>query len=335
MCGSSPNRPPSSARARQPSGVARVALSKCTRRGLLGAGFASIALDTALAQQTKTAPERLVLLGTMGGPVPSATRAMASQALVVGGAAYLIDCGVGAVGRLAAAGIQPRDLTAIFITHLHDDHIGELPALMMAAWASGLMRPIDVYGPAPLSRMVTQFFEAFEPTIAQRTAEFPRPHPATLFRVHELIADGEVLQTNALTVSAVAVDHGDVAPAFGYRLATPSRTIVITGDTRLAPAVQRLARDADILVAEATYLPALQRQLQALPDGARMEALLRRIHMTAPEAGELATRAHVGALVLSHLIPGDDATITDAQWIAAAAEHFHGCIIVGRDLLEL
>lgn len=76
-------------------------------------------------------------------------------------------------------------------------------------------------------------------------------------------------------------------------------------------------------------------QLHNLPGGERMEALLCSIHMTAAEAGALAAQAHVDTLVLSHLTPGDDPTVTDEQWIAEASAHFNGRIMVGRDLLEL
>jgi ribonuclease BN (tRNA processing enzyme) len=96
-----------------------------------------------------------------------------------------------------------------------------------------------------------------------------------------------------------------------------------------------LARGADVLVHEAMYSPVLEATAQRLPHARRLLEHLRASHTSAEDAGRVAARAGVRTLVLSHLIPPDDPAVTDELWRAAAAAHFSGEVIVGRDLLEV
>lgn len=305
-----------------------------SRRMFLGASAATVAL---LPSRAAAASERsrLILLGTMGGPVPSDSRQMTSQVILAGADAYLIDCGPGTIRQLAAANIALHDLRAIFVTHNHDDHVGDYCSLVMLAWANGLRQSIDVYGPPPLKRMTELCFEMYADDIAARQAEFPRMDPRTLVNVHEIMHAGPVFKDTKASVRAATVDHGAIKPAFAYRFELADRTIAFSGDTRPTRSLVQIAEGADILVQEAMYWPATERQLAHLPNGAQLGKTLRSIHTTAEDCGCIAEQAHVKVLVLSHLVPGNDPTLKDAAWIEAAARHFHGPIIVGRDLLEL
>lgn len=77
---------------------------------------------------------RLITLGTASGPNPRAHRAQSSNLLIVNGALYVIDAGDGVARRLAKAGINIREIGAIFITHHHDDHTAGLGTLLSVAW---------------------------------------------------------------------------------------------------------------------------------------------------------------------------------------------------------
>ena len=95
----------------------------------------------------------LVLLGTAGAPMPVAGRAGISSALVVDGRVFVIDCGRGSPSAFVDAGLDFRRLEAVFISHLHADHTGDLPGLLLYPWgvragADGLLPPIRVYGPS-------------------------------------------------------------------------------------------------------------------------------------------------------------------------------------------
>ena len=107
-------------------------------------------------------PTRLVLLGTAGGPLPSPVRSGIAQALVVGGRTYVVDCGTGVTRQLRRARLL-SDLHRVFLTHLHSDHVVDIPDLMLTPWsaAPGRKVPLEVWGPDGTRDMMRHLEEAF------------------------------------------------------------------------------------------------------------------------------------------------------------------------------
>ena len=96
-----------------------------------------------------------MLLGTRGGPGIDPTRAQTASAVVVDGRAYLVDCGYGAVRQLAASNVGYLQVSTIFFTHLHDDHTGDLPALLSYQWTNGKTTATDAYGPYGTQQLIS------------------------------------------------------------------------------------------------------------------------------------------------------------------------------------
>lgn len=303
-------------------------MSAWTRREILGAGAASLLAPSLASAQARRS--RLVLLGTKGGPTPGRFRAPASNLLVVDGEAFVIDAPDGVASRLVRAGVQLAQLKNIFITHNHSDHNAGLGALLAIAWGSGLQTPVDIYGPAPLARLVAAHLAANEYDIEMRMQEEGRPPLVPLVRTHE-VAAGIVLETDKVRVRCARADHYNVVD-YAYRFETPDRSFVFSGDTRPSEALIELARGADVLVHEAMLLS----QLREVRDGnaPRLMDHLLRSHTTTEELGRVAQAAGVRTLVLSHLVPAMP-EITDAMWIEGVRRHFTGRIVVGRDMMEL
>jgi ribonuclease BN (tRNA processing enzyme) len=138
---------------------------------------------------------------------------------------------------------------------------------------------------------------------------------------------------HGVTVSAVLVQHAPVFPAFGFRFDTPHGSVVLSGDTGPCDNVVRLARGADVLVHEVIDVQRLARRLEHLPNYVAVRNHLASSHSTPEQVGEVASRAGVGTLVLSHLVPGD-AEVTEAEWEARVRPHFAGEIVCGVDLDE-
>lgn len=274
---------------------------------------------------------RVVLLGTKGGPTPSAFRAPASVAIVTGGRLYLIDCPNGVAGQLAKAAIRLDQLSHVFVTHNHSDHVVDAGSLLVLAWGSGLKSSVTLHGPPPLRQIVDLSLAASSYDIAVRTREEGRPPLLPLIHVQERTAAGLVHQDGQVRVTSAAVDHYTVKPAFAYRFETPTRSVVISGDTTYSENLVRLARGADLLIHEAMYLPGVD---QLAGDNASLKQHLFRSHSTTEQVGLVAARAGVKKLVLSHLVPAFP-SITDDMWLEGVRKNFSGEAIVGRDLQEV
>lgn len=307
------------------------------RRRLLFAGLAGCAAAAlpGAARSAFSRRTRLVLLGTAGGPTPKALRAAPSSAVVVDDAVYVVDCGNGIARQLALAGLPLGKIRDIFITHHHSDHNADYGNLALLAWAADLRTPIDAWGPPPLKRMTRRFLQLNDADIHTRIADEGRPPLAPLLRPHELIRGGPVMQDDKVKVTAALVEHPPVRPAFAYRFDSPDRSIVFSGDTRPSDALVKLAQDADVLVHEAMYLPALEKLIASEAQAARLRQHLLDSHTTTEQVGRVATAAGVKTLVLNHFVPGGDPALTDEVWRRAVAPHFKGELVIGRDLMVL
>jgi ribonuclease Z len=273
------------------------------------------------AQQTPAM--QLVLLGT-GYPYPSADRAGPSCAVSVGEKLFIVDAGRGSVMRLAAGGNPWSSISAVFLTHLHSDHIDGLPDLFHCAWEFGNGTPFQLYGPKGTQAVADGILQFYGPDIhIRRDLTEKLPAQGAKIDVHE-IQEGVVYEApGKVKVTAFLVDHRPVAPAFGYRFDDGKHSIVISGDTRPTPNLIRFAAGADILVHEA-YVG------QSSSSTARWS--IRDYHSSAREAGETAEKAKVKTLVLTHLIPGN---ATEQDFLKEAKSAFSGKIIVGRDLMSV
>jgi ribonuclease BN (tRNA processing enzyme) len=278
---------------------------------------------------------RLILLGTAGGPRPRATRGSPAHVIIANESAYVIDCGNGVARQLVAAGVPLRSIRGIFVTHHHSDHNADYGTLVLLAWTAGLATPVDSWGPPPLKRITEAFFAMSAPDIDARMRDEGRPDPRPLVRAHELRAGGRVVDDRNLKVTATVVDHPPMTPAFAYRFDAPDRSIVISGDTRRSEALVALARGADVLVHEAMLPAAVDRLVATVPNASDLKRSILSHHTTAEDAGRVAQAAGVGTLVLSHLVPAEEPSVSDEMWIEAARRHFRGRVILGRDLLEV
>ncbi len=303
-------------------------------------GLATAALTPGSAQtpssaRTPGAKTRLILLGTGGGPRPRQANAASAQAVVIDGAAYVIDCGDGVARQLVSAGVPLSTLRHVFITHQHSDHTADYGNLMWLGWTAGLRTRVDTWGPPPLEQMTRLFFEMNAADIETRIADEGRVPLAPLVHVHELTAAGLVFQDEHVKVTAAVVRHPPVVPAFGYRFDAADRSIVISGDTAPSDELITLARGADVLVHDALYPSGVDRLVANVPNAATLKQSILSHHTSAEDAGRVAQAAGVKTLVLSHFVPPDDPAITDQMWIDAARIHFRGAIVVGKDLLEI
>jgi len=281
-----------------------------------------LAVTLAAPLPAQQPPLEVLLLGT-GYPRPDPVRAGPATAILSGDRVFLVDAGRGVVQRWAATEIPLKRLHAVFLTHLHSDHIAGLPDLFNTSWIFGRYEPLRLFGPAgttKLARAMRAFFAVDIPIRRDLTEKHPGAGATVDARV---VAEGVVYRDASLSVTAFRVDHRPVQDAFGYRFDGAGRSVVVSGDTRPSDNLIRHAKGADVLVHEA-YLPEHFDRVDAPDVAARLKAY----HTSAEEAGRVAAAAGVKLLVLTHLIPGD----ASDTFRERAARAFQGRIEVGKDL---
>jgi ribonuclease BN (tRNA processing enzyme) len=291
---------------------------------------------------------RLITLGTVAGPPPRPHRAQSSNLLIVNGTLYVIDAGDGATRRIAKAGFNVRDVGTIFITHHHDDHTAGLGTLMSVAWDSQRTTPINVYGPPRTEDLVKAAVQYFTISAESRIADGGRTIPIErLFFGHD-VGPGVVYQDANIKVTAIENTHfafhkGAAAgrhKSYSYRFETPDRVIVFTGDTSANQALTDLARGADVLVSEANsieermgdLLRSGQWQIMTADEQERIKLQMTQGHLSTTDVGEMATRAGVKTVILTHLTFKADDDYT--AWVADLKKHFSGEVLVAKDLEE-
>ncbi|MHC2332969.1 MBL fold metallo-hydrolase [Bradyrhizobium sp. USDA 4454] len=315
-----------------------------TRRETLRLSAGALLAPTVLPSRAagQSPRTKVVLLGTSGGPPLQVARAAPSNAIVAGGALYIVDCGNGVARQIVQAGLRLNSLKSIFITHHHSDHNLDYGNLFYFAWYLSLRNQVDSYGPPPLSEMTRKFFELNAFDIDIRIRDERKPDPRALLIPHEISSAGVVLQDSNVRVSCVLADHPPLPVALSYRFDTADRSVVFSGDTRKTDALIELAKGADVFVCEAQYLPGMRKVLDQAVQVGRFDKetaadLFKSVSgnaLTVEQAGEVAQAAGVKTLVLSHFVPGNGA-VPDQVFVEEARKAFSGEIIAGRDLLEI
>jgi ribonuclease BN (tRNA processing enzyme) len=318
----------------------------CNRRDVIASsavalGAAAVGLASARQPAPAATPrDRLVLLGTKGGPgIRGYAPSPSANLLVHNGVGHLIDAGYGATLKLLDAGFAPAQLRHIFVTHHHSDHNLELGPLLYNAWATGLRTPIDVHGPAGLNALIAAYWESNQFDIDTRIADEGRPDLRSQVRTHEY-TQGPVLESAGMRVTALRNLHPPIVESFALKFELGAKTIVFSGDTAYFPPLADFAKGADYLIHEVMYAPAMEAIVRRTANGATLLAHLKASHTLPDDVGRIAAAAQVKTLVLNHLVPEtgfvfDGTTLTAQMWIDAVRATFAGEVVVGRDLLEL
>lgn len=274
----------------------------------------------------------IVLTGT-GSPLPDAHRAGPSTLVKAPGDAgethVLIDAGRGTVMRMTAAGSLPPFLAGVLITHLHSDHVCALNDVFTTHWVMTQGNAtLPVYGPPGTARFVERQLHALEADVCYRIAHHEQLTDGPQVAVTEL-EPGDAFQlgngTGTIAVTTAATDHAPVKPTIGYRLTHQGAVAAIVGDSVPCPGVDELAAGADAYVQTVVH----RDLVKAIPNEMFQDIL--DYHSGVIDAAQTATRVGAKRLVLTHLVPAPPPGQYD-DWVARAAAHFDGEIVIGDDL---
>lgn len=290
-----------------------------------------------LAQKNYSNSEttQVVLLGS-GTPVADPYRSGCSIAIIVNAMPYIVDFGPGVMRQLSAVtpyfsqpgqgieGLDLRNVTRAFLTHLHSDHTTGYPDLILTPWAvggSGRDRPLEVYGPTGLTRMTENILKAYEEDINYRIKGLQYNNDQG-WRVnsHEILEEGVIYQDSNVKVEAFPAPHGTWDNAWSYRFTTPDKIVVISGDTRYSEKLIEYSKGADILFCEVYS--------EKLMPWAGLD-YFRSHHISTTELAKLAKKAEPKLLVLYHVMPSG---VLEQDYLDEIAEIYKGKVIFGNDL---
>ena len=289
--------------------------------GLLGL---LVAHSNVAAQTCDAGPVAVQILGS-GGPAINRFRSSTSYLLRIDGQSkVLIDMGGGAFGRFGQADGKLADLAMVGISHLHPDHVSDLPALL---WLSHQTRkqPLPIVGPsgneaAPdfqtfLHRLFdekTGAFQVLGPVLGAKlgTSGGGVPLMVSVVDVAKAAAT-TVLDADGVTVTAVGIPHGPMA-TLAYRVTTKGVSVVFSSDqTGTNPSFVEFAKDANVLIMHL-----------AIPAGAKNP-----LHAAPEVVGRIAKEANVKHLIVSHVGP-----FNLEPAIAELKTAYSGPLTVGADL---
>jgi ribonuclease Z len=297
---------------------------------------------------------RAVVCGS-SSPLTDPSRAKSCIAVIAGGKIYFVDTGPQSYGKVAQFRLPVERIGAVFFTHFHSDHVADLGEFNMNSWGLGRSKPLDVYGPPGVERVVAGFQEAYALDegyrIAHHGADFMPPDIWKMV-AHPVAMPGEptpapdrtavVFDDGQLKVTAIEVNHEPVEPAYGYRFDYKGRSIVISGDTRKHEPLAKAAAGADVLFHEgqAQHMVKTLQAIAAAGGQKRLAKILGDIpsyHTSPVQAAEIANEAKVKLLVLTHLTPPIVNIVAERIYTRGLSEARKGDWAIAHDgtLIEL
>ena len=277
---------------------------------------------------------RVLMLGT-GTPVPDSKRAGASVAVISQGRVFAFDAGAGMVQNAITArenlgitelGEKPLDpigICCLFFTHLHSDHTLDYVELTNTLWWRRDAK-LRAFGPRGLQSMTDGMYLLMTPDIKIRTSGLqPVKHPDYYQVDVTEIDEGIVYEEDGVRIEAFSVPHGDIKPAFGYKITTPDKSIVISGDTSYSEKLLEMSKGVDLLIHEVISDKGLSTRSEF------WQKYHKAAHTPTTLLAKLASKALPKKLVIYHaLFYGT----SEQELLEEIRSHYDGEVVLANDL---
>ena len=286
----------------------------------------------------------VVLVGT-GGPFPNTERVSVATAVIAGGEFIMVDMGPGTVRNALLQRLPLGSLSAVFLTHFHSDHIGDLGEANMYSWVQGNRKNrLEVFGPPGVKKVVAGYALAYAQDSLYRTdhhgenvapAEGAAPVARTI-NIQDPDQAERVFDRNGLKAWAFMVDHFPAEPAIGFRFEYKGKKVVITGDTKQIHTLVGQADKADLFICEALdartiHLAAGVAKEVNQPSLSKIFTDITEYHLTPVQAAEIAQKAGVKRLVFYHVVPPPTNFILKRRYLKGVDDVYKGDVEIGED----
>ena len=250
----------------------------------------------------------VTILGS-GTCVPSLRRSSCSVLLEIGTKKLLFDSGPGTMRRLLRAETTLSDVSYIFYSHLHPDHTGELVTFLFAS-----KYPKTAHRQTPLTIIAGKGFLKFYNGLKEVYGEWIDIGPELLNIIELDNTDRDFRPFDDFTVKSLPVQHQN--ESLSYRIiSSGGKSVVYSGDTDVCENLVQIAKDADLFICES-----------ALPDDLKVQG-----HLTPSRAGEIAARANVRKLVLTHFYPECETVDIEKE----CRKTYGGPLVLAEDLMRI
>ncbi|MBL8384219.1 MAG: MBL fold metallo-hydrolase [Burkholderiales bacterium] len=269
---------------------------------------------------------RIWTLGT-GSPSLSVQRHGIATLIKANGRWLLFDVGRAALQRMYECGIPIPEVTDVFLTHLHSDHICGMPDFWMTGWfVLHRKKPLRIFGPEGTRRMIEGLKELHHFDVTARSKYETALSSGKDFDVHEF-GEEVVYDEDGVRVISFLVDHGPaVRPAYGFRVECAGRSVVLSGDTTICPGVLEHAAGCDVLIHE--IAAASRRQLA----GNEITRRILSIHTDPDQMNEICRRARPRLTLLNHVSLW---RVTQYDILARVRAGYDGAVELALDRMEV
>jgi ribonuclease Z len=240
----------------------------------------------------------------------------------------VFDCGRGATQRLYQLKIPFSAITGLFLTHLHSDHTVGIPDLWLTGWVMGRATPLPVWGPKGTKAMMENLEKAYAFDIHIRRDVDTKLPGAGAEMIARDIQEGVVYENAGVKVTAFLVDHGEIKPAYGYRVDYGGHSVTMSGDTRPSENLVTHAQGTDVLIHEVIDYEDFANTKTTDTDEQRKKIIGH--HTTPEQAGVIFSRVKPKLAVYSHIVPPDVPNL-----VPHTGKTYSGPLEVGEDLMSI
>lgn len=246
---------------------------------------------------------KLTVLGS-GTAAPMLDRNCAGYLLEIGNDKLLFDSGAGTIRRLLELKVDLFSIEHIFYTHLHNDHVNDLGAIIWSNNYGGIRKkPLNLYGPFGFKKYCKILIE-----------KLLKPHKLN-FKINIAELKNSYIKINNIKIESHSIKHSSTTKSIAYRIEHNNKSLVYSGDTEYSNEVIEIAGNADLLILECS-----------LPDSNKAEG-----HLTPSLAGKIAAKANAKQLILTHFYP----EVLKTNIKRNCGKEFDGKIILAKDKMKL